>query len=136
MDRFTRFRELTRMMAESVNDVTTVQLHLLRNVDNASTALTAQSRLNRELSQSLMSVRMVPFNSIVDRLYRVVRQVAELDSASISTCGGQPELFRPFGAGKDGRGPIEHLLRNSVAHGVETAKSGVPPASPRSAKSS
>jgi len=32
-DRFTRFQELTRMMAESVNDVATVQQTLLKNLD-------------------------------------------------------------------------------------------------------
>ncbi len=120
MDRFTRFQELTRMMAESVNDVTTVQHNLLRNVDNASTALTAQSRLNRELSQSLMSVRMVPFNSIVDRIYRVVRQVAkELDKrVNLEVRGGQLEIDRSV---LDKMiGPIEHLLRNSIAHGIES----------------
>jgi chemosensory pili system protein ChpA (sensor histidine kinase/response regulator) len=119
MDRFTRFQELTRMMAESVNDVTTVQHNLLRNVDHASAALTAQSRLNRELSQSLMSVRMVPFNSVIDRLYRIVRQVAkELDKrVNLDVRGGQLELDRSVL--EKMIGPIEHLLRNSIAHGVE-----------------
>ncbi len=120
MDRFTRFQELTRMMAESVNDVTTVQHNLLRNVDNASAALTAQSRLNRELSQSLMGVRMVPFNSILDRLYRVVRQVSkELDKrVNLDVRGGQLEIDRSVL--EKMIGPIEHLLRNSMAHGIES----------------
>lgn len=72
---------------ESVNDVTTVQHNLLRNVDNTSTALAAQARLNRELSQSLMGVRMVLFNSIIDRLYGWFGRLPRISiSASISTC--------------------------------------------------
>ena len=119
-DRFTRFQELTRMMAESVNDVSTVQHNLLRNLDHANAALVAQSRLNRELSQALMSVRMVPFNSVADRLYRVVRQTAkELDKrANLDIRGGQTELDRSVLEAMTG--PIEHLLRNAVAHGLET----------------
>ncbi|MGV8234938.1 hypothetical protein ACV34O_32220, partial [Pseudomonas aeruginosa] len=35
-DRFTRLQELTRMMAESVNDVATVQQNLFRGFDQAS----------------------------------------------------------------------------------------------------
>ena len=81
-DRFTRFQELTRLMAESVNDVSTVQHNLLRNLENTDAALVAQARLNRELSQSLMSVRMVPFNSVADRLYRIVRQASKDTVAS------------------------------------------------------
>ena len=118
-DRFTRFQELTRMMAESVNDVSTVQHNLLRNLDHANAALIAQSRLNRELSQALMSVRMVPFSSVAERLYRVVRQTAkELDKrANLDIRGGQTELDRSVLEAMIG--PIEHLLRNAVAHGLE-----------------
>ncbi len=120
MDRFTRFQELTRMMAESVNDVTTVQHSLLRNLDHANAALGAQARLNRELSQALMGVRTVPFNSIIDRLYRVVRQVAkELDKrVNFDLRGAQIELDRSVL--EKMVGPLEHLLRNAIAHGIES----------------
>ncbi len=119
-DRFTRFQELTRMMAESVNDVSTVQHTLLRNLDHADAALVAQSRLNRDLSQALMSVRMVQFNSVAERLYRVVRQNAkELDKrVNLDIRGGQTELDRSVL--ETMTGPIEHLLRNAVAHGIES----------------
>ena len=118
-DRFTRFQEITRMMAESVNDVTTVQHALLRNLDHADAAIVSQARQNRELSQALMSVRMVPFNSIADRLYRVVRQTAkELGSkANLDIRGGQIELDRSVLDKMTG--PIEHLLRNAITHGLE-----------------
>jgi chemosensory pili system protein ChpA (sensor histidine kinase/response regulator) len=121
-DRFTRFQEITRMMAESVNDVATSQQSLLLNLDQADAALIAQARLNREHSQALMSVRMVPFNTLADRLYRVVRQTAkELDKrANLDIRGGQTELDRSVL--EKMTGPIEHLLRNAVAHGLETSE--------------
>jgi len=65
------------MMAESVGDVTTVQQNLLRNLDATELALNNQARLSRDLQQSLMQVRMVPFDSLADRLHRVVRQTAK-----------------------------------------------------------
>ena len=119
MDRFTRFQELTRMMAEGVNDVTTVQQNLARTIDQANLALTAQARFNRELSQSLMSVRMLPFNAIINRLYRVVRQTAKEHGkrVNLDVRNGQLELDRSV---LDKMvGAIEHLLRNSVVHGIE-----------------
>jgi len=118
-DRFTRFQEITRMMAESVNDVTTVQHNLLRNLDHADAALVSQARMNRQLSQSLMGVRMVPFNSLADRLYRVVRQTAKEmgKKANLDIRGGQIELDRSVLDKMTG--PIEHLLRNAIAHGLE-----------------
>ncbi|MEO5771023.1 MAG: Hpt domain-containing protein, partial [Burkholderiaceae bacterium] len=73
MDRFTRFQELTRMMAESVNDVATVQRSLQRTLQSAEDDLAAQARLTRDLQDDLLRTRMVEFESLSDRLYRVVR---------------------------------------------------------------
>ncbi|WIM04630.1 MAG: Hpt domain-containing protein [Candidatus Nitricoxidivorans perseverans] len=124
-DRFTRFQELTRMMAESVNDVATVQHNLLRNLDHADAAVAAQARLNRELSQSLMGMRMLPFNTLADRLHRIVRQTAkELGKrANLDIRGGQIELDRSVL--EKMTGPLEHLLRNAVVHGLEAPEQRV-----------
>ncbi|WP_301100978.1 Hpt domain-containing protein [Propionivibrio sp.] len=118
-DRFTRFQELTRMMAESVNDVSTAQQNLLKNLDDANAAILAQARLNREVQQELMAVRMVPFGSLADRLYRIVRQTSkELNKrANLEIRGSQVELDRSV-IDKIGA-PLEHMLRNAIAHGLE-----------------
>jgi chemosensory pili system protein ChpA (sensor histidine kinase/response regulator) len=120
LDRFTRFQELTRFMAESVNDVATVQQSLLKNLDDANAAILAQSRLNRSLQQELMGVRMVPFASQTERLYRIVRQTAKEvgKRANLDIVGGQVDIDRSV---LDKMlAPIEHMLRNAVTHGVES----------------
>ncbi|HMW56584.1 MAG TPA: Hpt domain-containing protein [Accumulibacter sp.] len=120
-DRFTRFQELTRMMAESVNDVATVQQNLLKNLDDANAAIVAQARLNREVQQELMSVRMVPFVSIADRLYRIVRQAGKEigKRANLEIQGAQLELDRTVL--EKMVAPLEHMLRNAIVHGLEDA---------------
>lgn len=131
-DRFTRFQELTRMMAESVNDVSTVQQSLTRMVDDTDAALSAQARLNRELQQDLMRVRMVPFGTLAERLHRLVRQTAkELGKrASLELRGASVELDRSVL--ERITGPLEHLVRNALTHGIEPpqerASSGKPQA--------
>jgi chemosensory pili system protein ChpA (sensor histidine kinase/response regulator) len=119
-DRFTRLQELTRFMNESVHDVQTVQQTLLKNLDETTAAMSAQGRLNRELQQSLMNVRMVPFNSITDRLYRIVRQTGkELNKrANLELSGTSVELDRSVL--EKMTAPFEHLLRNAMAHGLES----------------
>ncbi|MFA7400070.1 MAG: chemotaxis protein CheA, partial [Sideroxydans sp.] len=121
-DRFTRFQELTRFMNESVHDVQTVQQALLKNLDETSAALNAQSQLNRDLQQGLMSIRMVPFASISERLYRIVRQTGkELGKrANLELSGTEIELDRSVL--EKMTAPFEHLLRNAIAHGVETTE--------------
>ncbi len=119
-DRFTRFQEITRMMAESVSDVGTVQQNLARSLEGAEEDLIGQLRLTRELQQDLMRVRMVQFGSVSERLYRVVRLAAkEMDKrVNLDIRGLQVELDR--GVLEKMVGPFEHLLRNAVAHGVES----------------
>ena len=76
-DRFTRVQELTRMMAESVNDVATVQRTLQRTIEATEDDLIAQGRQTRELQRDLLRTRMVEFESVSERLYRVVRQTSK-----------------------------------------------------------
>ncbi|MBK9161331.1 MAG: Hpt domain-containing protein [Nitrosomonadales bacterium] len=118
-DRFTRLQELTRFMNESVHDVQTIQLSLLKNIDETDAAMSAQARLNRELQQSLMNVRMVPFSNISERLYRIVRQTGkELNRrANLELIGTGVELDRSVL--EKMTAPFEHLLRNAIAHGLE-----------------
>jgi chemosensory pili system protein ChpA (sensor histidine kinase/response regulator) len=119
-DRFTRLQELTRMMAESVNDVASVQHNLARTVDGATIDLTTQARLTRDLQQDLMRVRMVQFASISERLYRVTRQASkEVDKRiNLDIRGASVEIDRSVL--EKMAGPFEHLLRNAIVHGIES----------------
>jgi chemosensory pili system protein ChpA (sensor histidine kinase/response regulator) len=119
-DRFTRFQEVTRFLAESVNDISTVQHILLARLGEADAALIQQMRLNRELQQDLLRVRMVPLYSVAERLYRTVRQTArDVDKrAQLDIQGGDLDIDRSVL--EKVTAPIEHLLRNALAHGIES----------------
>ncbi len=118
-DRFTRVQELTRMMAESVNDVATVQRNLQRTVESTEDDLIAQARQTRELQRDLLRTRMVEFEAISDRLYRVIRLASKETGKQVKLdiTGGSIEMDRGV---LDRMTPaFEHLLRNCVAHGIE-----------------
>ncbi|MBW3508611.1 Hpt domain-containing protein [Janthinobacterium sp. NKUCC06_STL] len=118
-DRFTRLQELTRMMAESVNDVASFHENLSHSVDAVTDDLVLQARLTRELQRDLMQIRMVPFASIAERLFRVARQSAkEVDKrVNLDIRGGGVEIDRSVLERM--AAPFEHLLRNAIVHGVE-----------------
>jgi chemosensory pili system protein ChpA (sensor histidine kinase/response regulator) len=130
-DRYTRLQELTRLMAESLHDAASIQQALLRSLGETDAALTQQARTSRDLQQELMRMRAVPFSVLDERLYRIVRQTArELGKqAELEIQGSQVELDRSvlerIGA------PLEHMLRNALAHGIESpearAAAGKPP---------
>ena len=118
-DRFSRTQELTRFLAESLNDVVTLQISLQKNIDETEAALLQQARLNRDLQQGLMGVRLVPLGNLQERFYRLLRQTAkELDKkANLEFRGTRVEIDRSVL--EKITAPFEHLLRNAVAHGLE-----------------
>ncbi|MEO8297317.1 MAG: Hpt domain-containing protein [Burkholderiales bacterium] len=119
MDRYTRVQELTRMMAESVDDVATVRGALQRSTQSVEDELAVQGRLTRELQGDLLRTRMVEFDSLSERLYRVVRQAAKETGKHVrlDIAGGSIEVDRSVLDRMTAA--FEHLLRNCVTHGVE-----------------
>jgi chemosensory pili system protein ChpA (sensor histidine kinase/response regulator) len=118
-DRYTRLQELTRLMAESLNDVISIQQGLHKNVGDTDAALQQQGRISHEVQQELMRVRAVPFSNLNERLYRIVRQIVrELDKkAGLEVTGAEVELDR--GVLERIGAPLEHMLRNALVHGIE-----------------
>jgi chemosensory pili system protein ChpA (sensor histidine kinase/response regulator) len=118
-DRYTRLQELTRLMAESLNDVVSIQQGLQKYTGDTDAALLQQSRISREVQQELMRVRAVPFANLSERLYRIVRQTArELGKkAELEIAGAEVELDR--GVLERIAAPLEHMLRNAMVHGIE-----------------
>lgn len=119
LDRFSRMQELSRALAESVNDLSSLQDILDHLSRETETLLLQQSRVNTELTEGLMRTRMVPFSNLVPRMRRIVRQTS-------SELGKKGQL-KVFGAeGEMDRtvlerviAPLEHMLRNALAHGIE-----------------
>jgi len=120
-DRFTRVQELTRMMAESVHDVATLQRTLQQTVAGVEDDLAAQGRQTRDLQRDLLRTRMVEFDSIAERLHGVVRQAAKDfgKPARLDIAGGSLEMDR--GVLERSVPAFEHILRNAVGHGLEPA---------------
>lgn len=121
-DRFTRVQELTRMMAESVHDVATLQRNLQQTVAGVEDDLIAQARQARELQRDLLRTRMVEFDSISERLYGAVRQASKdaNKQVKLDIVGGSQEMDR--GVLDRVTPAFEHLLRNAVGHGIESAE--------------
>ncbi len=119
LDRYSTIQQLSRALAESANDVASINelLHGLTN--EADTLLTQQARVTSDLQSGLMQTRMVPFQRHVQRLQRIVRQAC-------ADTGKQAELVVDGAANEIDRQvlesmlpPFEHLLRNAIAHGIE-----------------
>ncbi len=118
-DRFTRFQELTRLMAESVDDITTAQKSLRTTHHIAEEATAQQAVIHKQLQQSLMQIRTIPFGNYAERYYRIARQVSEEmgKKVRLEIHGIEVEIDR--NVLEKLNPPLEHLLRNAIAHGIE-----------------
>jgi len=119
MDRYTRMQELSRALNESVADLGNLHETLSLQVTEVDGMLRHQGQINTSLQQGLMSTLMVPFSRQVQRLQRVVRQTAsEFGKAVTAEFEGiESEMDR--NVLERMTGPLEHLLRNAVYHGIE-----------------
>jgi chemosensory pili system protein ChpA (sensor histidine kinase/response regulator) len=120
-DRYTRLQHLSRTLAESMTDLLSLQELVGDLREGAESALQHQHRVAAAIQQDLLRTRMVSFEVQTARLQRVVRQTAEAvgKQATLRISGGETELDRQV---LDRMiAPLEHLLRNALAHGIESA---------------
>lgn len=120
LDRFSTLQQLSRALGESAADMSSLQGTLDDLTRQYETLLTQQSRVSSELQEGLMRTRMVPFDALVPRLRRVVRQAAGETGKQVQLKldGAQGELDRNVLDRMTA--PLEHMLRNAVAHGLES----------------
>ncbi len=119
LDRYSSIQQFSRALAETANDVGSIQ-QLLENLGKETqNLLQQQARTITELQNGLMRTRMVPFQRHVQRLSRIVRQAA-------ADTGKKAELVVEGASGELDRQvlermlpPFEHMLRNAVVHGIE-----------------
>ena len=119
MDQYSTMQQLTRSFSETAADVESIKGILSDITRDSETLLIQESRVSSELQEGLMRTRMVRFGGLSSRLGRIVRQVSkelgkevELEITGESSEVDRTVLDRVIA-------PLEHMLRNAVAHGIE-----------------
>jgi chemosensory pili system protein ChpA (sensor histidine kinase/response regulator) len=134
LDRYSSIQQFSRALAETANDVGSIQ-QLLENLGKETQSLLQQqARTITELQNGLMRTRMVPFQRHVQRLARIVRQAAADTGkrADLTVEGASGELDRQVLERM--LPPFEHMLRNAVVHGIEKPRDRVAAGKPESGR--
>ena len=118
-DRYTDFHLLARDLSEATADLVTVEGQLTSLSADFETTRSRYSKAAADLQEQVLHMRMAPVGSIGPRLERTVRTAARSVGKFAEFCieGSATEIDKA--ALEQLAGPIEHLLRNSIAHGVE-----------------
>lgn len=119
MDQYSTLQQLTKSLSETAGDVDSINEILTDITRDSETLLIQESRISTDLQEGLMRTRMVRFGGLTSRLKRIVRQISrELGKeVEVEIQGEHSEVDRTV---LDRIiAPLEHLLRNAVAHGIE-----------------
>lgn len=123
MDRYTFFHKLVRDQAESTQDC-----HSLANtIDSLSTGLNEAFDLHRRLveqvQQRVMQIRLIRFGSIATRLERAVRVTCQEQQKTAEIVVADQEVEIDTDVLDALVEPLMHLVKNAVAHGIESPDS-------------
>jgi chemosensory pili system protein ChpA (sensor histidine kinase/response regulator) len=119
LDRFTELQQVSRSLMEIADDLGNVSNTLGEHANEITALLDQQGKVNKEIQQGLMRTGMVRFGSVIPRLRRVVRQASQDlgKRAELLVGGEEAEVDRTVLESM--LAPLEHMLRNSLAHGIE-----------------
>ena len=119
MDRFTEMQQLSRQLSEAIDDLKNVQDALANDNTVLRNIASQQGIIQRSLQDRLLTTQLMRFDVNEPRLKRLVRQTARSVGKDVHFVleGGQVELERRLL--EDVLPALEHMIRNSIAHGIE-----------------
>ncbi len=111
--------EDSRQLTEILHDLDTIRGALHERLRSEEETLASASRLGNDMHESIVQAKLVRFDQLRSRLESTVRQSSRVTgrAAQVHIKGGaiaiDRDVHRKLAA------PLEHLLRNAVAHGIE-----------------
>ncbi len=122
MDQYSSLNQLSKSLSESASDLVDFKVTLAEKIRDAEGLLLQQSRIQSEIQESLMRTRLVPFTGMLPRLQRIVRSTSSALNrpAELVVYNTEGELDRTILERLIT--PFEHMLRNAVDHGIESAE--------------
>jgi chemosensory pili system protein ChpA (sensor histidine kinase/response regulator) len=119
MDRYDDFGILSRSLTEISADITEVLAQLDGFVRRVDSDIDEFTKLAHRLQDEITQARMVPIGNLYTRISRTVRDAAKAANKQVelTLAGAETELDNNII--QQIADPLLHLVRNSVAHGIE-----------------
>jgi chemotaxis protein histidine kinase CheA len=119
LDRYTEFHQLTRGLSEGVADIVTLTHEMESVLRECQASFARESRLSSDFQERLLKARLVPLQSLVPRLYRTARASALREGKELEFYADGTETEVDRKVFEEVVGPLLHLVRNAVNHGIE-----------------
>jgi chemosensory pili system protein ChpA (sensor histidine kinase/response regulator) len=134
MDRYDDFNILSRSMAEISADVNEVLSQLQGYIGRVEGDIDEFTKLAHHLQDEFTAARMVPIGTLYSRLSRAVRDAAKSAEKQVELDLGGSETELDNSIIQQISDPLVHLVRNSVAHGIESAEDRIAAGKPQLGK--
>ncbi|MGH8119659.1 MAG: hybrid sensor histidine kinase/response regulator, partial [Gammaproteobacteria bacterium] len=125
MDQYSDLHLYSRQLVEMAMDANEVSSSISKNLTRLEDIVVDQSRLNDEMQEGVMRIRMLPVHSQFPRLQRCVRQAEKLTGRNVNLQLAGGEALVDSDTLTNLLDPVMHLLRNAVDHGIETEEERV-----------
>ncbi len=119
MDEYTELQQQSRSLAESLEDLMSLSDSLEMDLKRAEEISGGQERIFKSIQDGLISTRMTKVTGLVSRLKRIVRQVSSELGKKVSVEVGDENGEMDRTILERITASLEHLIRNSLVHGVE-----------------
>ncbi len=120
MDRYDEFSILSRSLTEISADITEILTQLDGFVRRVDSDIDEFTKLAHRLQDEITAARMVAIGNLYTRISRTVRDAAKAANKNVelSLAGAETELDNNII--QQMADPLLHLVRNAVAHGIES----------------
>mgnify|MGYP000165046946 CR=1 FL=1 len=122
MDRYNEIHTTISRVHEAVADVRDVQQEMEGHIQSLSTLHIAQSGLQKETLDNVLSTRLVPVKTITSRLQRILRQACRATDKQAQLIIKGEETQVDSQILNQLADPLMHIIRNAVDHGLETGR--------------
>ncbi len=119
-DRYDEINLFARKLQEISNDINEAVTSISAFFGQVSVDVEAIDRMTAQMKERISEIRTLPIESLYQRFRRSIRNIASAEEKQVELQleGGDTRLGRTIIDGLFD--PLLHILRNAVAHGIET----------------
>ncbi len=119
MESYSELQQMALSMREDYEDLTEIKSNLISKIRDVDQILSEQQNSANNLQQGLISSQMIPFATLFPRLRRLTHQLGQTLGKAVTISFSQTEDRLDRTVTQVLIGPLEHMLRNAIDHGIE-----------------
>ncbi|MDS4030578.1 MAG: response regulator [Candidatus Contendobacter sp.] len=119
LEQYNELNTVTHRLVEAATDTRELGRAIEENLAALDTLLVDQGRLHRDNQEAVLRTRMVPIQTVTQRLQRSVRQTCRLVDKDAELMVRGAGTLMDSNILNDMVDPLMHMLRNAVDHGIE-----------------